>query len=85
MRKIILTIAAVAVVSSCSIYRKYQRPEDLVPVDSLYRAELVSPEEDAQAAEDSTSLTCSLSSAPLWTTTPTCSAPPSGWSRPSTA
>ena len=55
MRKIILTIAAVAVVSSCSIYRKYQRPEDLVPMDSLYRAELVSPEEDAQAAEDSTS------------------------------
>ena len=55
MRKIILTIAAVAVVSSCSIYRKYQRPENVVPVDSLYRAELVSPEEDAQAAEDSTS------------------------------
>ena len=55
MRKIILTIAAVAVVSSCSIYRKYERPENVVPVDSLYRAELVSPEEDAQAAEDSTS------------------------------
>ena len=55
MRKIILTIAAVAVVSSCSIYRKYQRPEDVVPMDSLYRAELVSPEEDARAAEDSTS------------------------------
>ena len=55
MRKIILTIAAVAVVSSCSIYRKYQRPENVVPVDSLYRAELVSPEKDAQAAEDSTS------------------------------
>ena len=54
MRKIILTIAAVAVVSSCSIYRKYQRPEDLVPMDSLYRAELTSPE-DARAAEDSTS------------------------------
>lgn len=55
MRKIILTIAAVAVVSSCSIYRKYQRPENVVPVDSLYRAELVSPERDARAAEDSTS------------------------------
>ncbi len=55
MRKIILTIAAVAVVSSCSIYRKYERPENVVPMDSLYRAELVSPEEDAQAAEDSTS------------------------------
>ena len=55
MRKTILTIAAVAVVSSCSIYRKYQRPENVVPVDSLYRAELVSPEKDAQAAEDSTS------------------------------
>lgn len=55
MRKIIFTIAAVAVVSSCSIYRKYQRPEDVVPMDSLYRAELVSPEEDARAAEDSTS------------------------------
>ena len=55
MRKIILTIAAVAVVSSCSIYRKYQRPEDVVPMDSLYRAELVSPKEDARAAEDSTS------------------------------
>ena len=55
MRKTILTIAAVAVVSSCSIYRKYERPENVVPVDSLYRAELVSPEEDARAAEDSTS------------------------------
>ena len=31
--------------SSCSIYRKYQRPEDL-PVDSLYRAELIADPED---------------------------------------
>ena len=55
MRKTILAIAAVAVVSICSIYRTSQRPEDVVPLDSLYRAELVSPEEDARAAEDSTS------------------------------
>ena len=31
--------------SSCSIYRKYQRPEEL-PVDSLYRAELIADPED---------------------------------------
>lgn len=54
MRKIILATAAVLMVSGCSIYRKYQRPEDIVPVDSLYRAELISPE-DTLAAEDSTS------------------------------
>ena len=33
--------------SSCSIYRKYHRPEDLqVNVDSLYRAELIANPED---------------------------------------
>ena len=36
--------------SSCSIYRKYQRPEDL-PVDSLYRTEAAEA-----ATEDTTSL-----------------------------
>lgn len=54
MRKIIIMITAAVLVSSCSIYRKYQRPGDIVPVDSLYRAELTSPE-DVVAAEDSTS------------------------------
>ena len=37
MKKILLFSIAIILVSSCSIYRKYQRPEDL-PVDSLYRA-----------------------------------------------
>ena len=50
MKKIILFTVIVALTSSCSIYRKYHRPEDL-PVDSLYRAEVM----DA-VTEDSTSL-----------------------------
>lgn len=40
MKKILILAAAAAMACSCSIYRKYQRPEDL-PVDSLYRADLV--------------------------------------------
>ena len=50
MKKIVLFTIIVALTSSCSIYRKYQRPEDL-PVDSLYRAEAMDV-----ATEDSTSL-----------------------------
>lgn len=53
MRKIILISLAVVMVSGCSIYRKYERPENLVPVDSLYRAELVTPEDSAAAADSS--------------------------------
>ena len=34
MKKILLLTVIVALTSSCSIYRKYHRPEDL-PVDSL--------------------------------------------------
>ena len=45
---------AVLMASGCSIYRKYERPENIVPMDSLYRAELVSPD-DAAAAADSSS------------------------------
>lgn len=58
MRKIniIFSISLAAVLlSGCSIYRKYQRPENLLPVDSLYRQELVSPS-DSAASADSTSL-----------------------------
>lgn len=58
MRKIniIFSISFAAVLlSGCSIYRKYQRPENLLPVDSLYRQELVSPS-DSSASADSTSL-----------------------------
>lgn len=40
MKKILILAAAAAMACSCSIYRKYQRPEEL-PVDSLYRADLV--------------------------------------------
>ena len=50
MKKILLFSIAIILVSSCSIYRKYQRPEDL-PVDSLYRAEVMDV-----ATEDTTSL-----------------------------
>ena len=50
MKKILLFSTAIILVSSCSIYRKYQRPEDL-PVDSLYRAETMEV-----ATEDTTSL-----------------------------
>lgn len=51
------TLAAAALImmmSSCSIYRKYHRPEDL-PTDSLYRAELV-PEAQATDQPDTNSL-----------------------------
>lgn len=54
MRKIIIIPLAVLMMSGCSIYRKYQRPEDLVAVDSLYRAELVAPV-DSTVVEDSAS------------------------------
>ena len=54
MRKTILISMAVLMASGCSIYRKYERPENIVPMDSLYRAELVSPD-DAAAAADSSS------------------------------
>lgn len=37
MKKIILIFSLVVLAGSCSIYRKYQRPENLLPVDSLYR------------------------------------------------
>ena len=50
MKKILLFSTAIRLASSCSIYRKYQRPEDL-PVDSLYRAEVMDV-----ATEDTTSL-----------------------------
>lgn len=56
MRKIniIFSISvAVALLSSCSIYRKYQRPEDLLPLDSLYRKELLAPSDTAAAADSS--------------------------------
>ena len=36
MKKIIYIIMCMALLSSCHIYRNYQRPEDL-PVDSLYQ------------------------------------------------
>ena len=50
MKKILFYTIVIVMASSCSIYRKYQRPEDL-PVDSLYRTEA------AEAAiEDTTSL-----------------------------
>lgn len=45
MRKVILFAMIAVMASSCSIYRKYQRPEEL-PVDSLYRAELIADPED---------------------------------------
>ena len=47
MRKAILFAMIAVMASSCSIYRKYHRPEDLqVNVDSLYRAELIANPED---------------------------------------
>ena len=45
MRKIIVFAIIAVISSSCSIYRKYQRPENL-PTDSLYRAELIANPED---------------------------------------
>ena len=50
MKKILLYTIVIVMASSCSIYRKYQRPEDL-PVDSLYRTEAAEA-----ATEDTTSL-----------------------------
>ena len=47
MRKTILFAMIAVMASSCSIYRKYHRPEDIqVNVDSLYRAELIANPED---------------------------------------
>ena len=47
MRKFIIFAMIAVMASGCSIYRKYQRPEDLgVQMDSLYRAELVKNPED---------------------------------------
>ena len=51
MKKIVLFAIIIALTSSCSIYRKYQRPEDL-PVDSLFRADLI----DTTAWADTSSL-----------------------------
>lgn len=48
MKKSIYIIMYAILLSSCSIYRNYHRPDDL-PVDSLYRA-------DNRAADDSLSL-----------------------------
>ena len=50
--KIFLAAAIITMMSSCSIYRKYHRPEDL-PTDSLYRAELVDTSAYSTAEEDS--------------------------------
>ena len=52
--KAALAAALIMMMSSCSIYRKYHRPEDL-PTDSLYRAELV-PEAQATDEPDTNSL-----------------------------
>lgn len=50
MRKITIFLTLAVILSSCSIYRKYQRPEDLqVNVDSLYRAELATAQEDTSS------------------------------------
>ena len=51
MKKIVLFAIIIALTSSCSIYRKYQRPEDL-PVDSLFSADLI----DTTAGADTSSL-----------------------------
>lgn len=48
MKNIIYMVICAAAFSSCSIYRNYERPEDL-PVDSLYRV-------DTASMEDSVSL-----------------------------
>ena len=53
--KIFLMSAMITMMSSCSIYRKYHRPEDL-PTDSLYRADLVDTTGFSTAEEDTTSL-----------------------------
>ena len=47
MRKIVIFALIAVMASGCSIYRKYQRPEELTAdVDSLYRAELIADPED---------------------------------------
>lgn len=57
IKKIVSVAAAVVVLGSCSIYKKYERPENVVPVDSLYKAELVSGEYNVTASvSDSSSL-----------------------------
>ncbi|MCM1176184.1 MAG: efflux transporter outer membrane subunit [Clostridium sp.] len=45
MKKLLYLIMCTALVSSCSIYRKYQRPEGL-PTDSLYRGNPAVAEND---------------------------------------
>lgn len=50
MRKAILFALIAVMASGCSIYRKYQRPEDLqVNIDSLYRAELIADPQDTSS------------------------------------
>ena len=48
MRKALILALIAVMTSSCSIYRKYHRPEEL-PVDSLYRAELIANPEDTSS------------------------------------
>lgn len=50
MKKILFFTIMAVMTCSCSIYRKYQRPEGL-PTDSLYRADMTDP-----ASADTTSL-----------------------------
>lgn len=50
MRKVILFALIAVMASSCSIYRKYHRPEDIqVNTDSLYRAELIADPADTSS------------------------------------
>lgn len=50
MKKTIIIALAAVMMCSCSIYRKYERPENLqVNVDSLYRSELVANPEDTSS------------------------------------
>lgn len=51
MRRIIYAIFSLAVLSGCSIYRDYQRPEEL-PTDSLYRAVDPVPADDSLTLGD---------------------------------
>lgn len=47
MRKVIIFALIAVMASGCSIYRKYQRPEELTAdVDSLYRTELIADPTD---------------------------------------
>ena len=50
MRKLIYALLGVVLLTSCSIYRKYERPEDL-PLDELYR-----DNDSTAVAEDSLTL-----------------------------